>query len=116
MNRFDYATGTAGNLFDWVNGYTKGNCESYALVTSQILSAAGIPNMQVAGGTKSGPHVWVLCLVDGTWMTVDGTSAEAGVAQPMTISAHEQRWGISSAANNTDEIKVAKALVEASLS
>ena len=34
----------------------------------------------------------------------------------MTISAHEQRWGISSAANDTDSIKVAKALVEASLS
>ena len=114
MDRFDYETGGSG--FTWTNGGTKGNCESYTRAASQILAAAGIPNIQVAGGTKRGAHAWVLCLVDGTWMTVDGTSAEAGVAQPMTISAHEQRWGISSAANNTDSIKVAKALVEASLS
>ena len=116
VDRFDYETGTVGAGFDWLNGDTKGNCENYTRAASQILAAAGIPNIQVAGGTKRGAHAWVLCLVDGTWMTVDGTSAEAGVAQPMTISAHEQRWGISSAANNTDSIKVAKALVEASLS
>lgn len=69
----------------------------------------------MADGTKRGAHAWVICLIDGTWMTDDGTSAEAGVAQPMTISAHEHRWGISSVANNTDSIKVAKVLVEASL-
>ena len=114
VDRFDYETGGSG--FTWTNGKTEGACESYARAASQILAAAGIPNIQVAGGTKRGAHAWVLCLVDGTWMTVDGTSAEAGVAQPMTISAHEQRWGISSAANNTDSIKVAKALIEASLS
>lgn len=34
----------------------------------------------------------------------------------MTISVHEQHWGISGVANDTDSIKVAKALVEASLS
>lgn len=34
----------------------------------------------------------------------------------MTIGAHEQHWGISGVANDTDSIKVAKALVEASLS
>lgn len=77
VDRFDYETGGSG--FTWTNGGTKGNCESYTRAASQILAAAGIPNIQVAGGTKRGAHAWVLCLVDGTWMTVDGTSAEAGV-------------------------------------
>lgn len=108
VDRFDYETGTADAIFSWTNGKTRGNCESCSHAASQILAAAGIPNIQVKGGTKSGAHAWVLAYVDGTWMTVDGTSAEAGVAQPMTISAHEQRWGISSATNNTDSIKVAR--------
>ena len=111
VDRFDYETGTADAIFSWTNGKTRGNCESCSHAASQILAAAGIPNIQVKGGTKSGAHAWVLAYVDGTWMTVDGTSAEAGVAQPMTISAHEQRWGISSATNNTDSIKVARPLL-----
>ena len=108
VDRFDYETGTADAIFSWTNGKTRGNCESCSHAAFQILAVAGIPNIQVKGGTKSGAHAWVLAYVDGTWMTVDGTSAEAGVAQPMTISAHEQRWGISSATNNTDSIKVAR--------
>lgn len=34
----------------------------------------------------------------------------------MTISAHEQHWGISGVANDTDSIKVTKALIDVSLS
>ena len=116
VNRFDYETGTPGAGFDWLNGDTKGNCENYARAASQILSAAGIPNMQVKGITNEGAHAWVLARVDGSWYVVDGTDAEGGKPQPMTMSAHEQRWGYDHSTNNTDETKVAMALIEASLS
>lgn len=118
VSRFDYETGTAGG-FSWTNGNTKGNCESYARAASQILAAAGIPNMQVAGDTKFGPHAWVQAYIDGQWMVVDGTLAESngvGAKGIRSFSEYEQVAGASSLANNTDEIKVARALVEASLS
>lgn len=114
VNRFDYATGTSG--FTWLNGNTKGNCESYARAVSQILAAAGIPNMQMKGVIAGGAHAWNLVYVDGEWMIVDGTSAEAGYAQPESMSSYEQRRGVSHSVHSTDEVKVAMALVEASLS
>lgn len=114
VNRFDYKTGTSG--FTWLNGNTEGNCESYARAASQILAAAGIPNMQMKGVITGGAHAWNLVYVDGEWMIVDGTSAEAGYAQPESISSYEQRRGVSHSVHSTDEVKVAMALVEASLS
>ena len=117
VNRFDYKTGTSG--FTWLNGNTEGNCESYARAVSQILAAAGIPNMQVAGDTKFGPHAWVQAYIDGQWMVVDGTLAESngvGAKGVRSFAEYEQVAGASNLANNTDEIKVARALVEASLS
>lgn len=116
VNRFDYKTGTSG--FTWLNGNTEGNCESYARAVSQILAAAGIPNMQVAGDTKFGPHAWVQAYIDGQWMVVDGTLAESngvGAKGVRSFAEYEQVAGASNLANNTDEIKVARALVEASL-
>lgn len=114
VNRFDYATGTSG--FTWLNGNTRGNCESYARAASQILAAAGIPNMQMKGVIAGGAHAWNLVYVDGEWMIVDGTSAEAGYAQPESMSSYEQRRGVSHSVHSTDEVKVAMALVDASLS
>lgn len=114
VNRFDYKTGTSG--FTWLNGNTEGNCESYARAASQILAAAGIPNMQMKGVITGGAHAWNLVYVDGEWMIVDGTSAEAGYTQPESISSYEQRRGVSHSVHSTDEVKVAMALVEASLS
>lgn len=114
VNRFDYKTGTSG--FTWLNGNTEGNCESYARAASQILAAAGIPNMQMKGVIAGGAHAWNLVYVDGEWMIVDGTSAEAGYAQPESMSSYEQRRGVSHSVHSTDEVKVAMALVEASLS
>lgn len=116
VNRFDYETGTPGAGFDWLNGDTKGNCENYARAASQILAAAGIPNMQMKGVITGGAHAWNLVYVDGEWMIVDGTSAEAGYAQPESMSSYEQRRGVSHSVHSTDEVKVAMALVEASLS
>lgn len=114
VDRFDYETGTADAIFSWTNGKTRGNCESCSHAASQILAAAGIPNIQVAGSTKYGAHAWVLAYVDGSWMVVDGTSAESGNAQPEVQSVYEQRH--SAVMGNQNSIKVAKALVEASLS
>ena len=118
VNRFDYETGTPGAGFDWLNGDTKGNCENYARAASQILAAAGIPNMTVGGsGSKIGPHLWVQAYIDGEWMVVDATCVEGGYRDNyMTFDRFEQITGISRSANNTDETKVARALVEASLS
>ena len=116
VDRFDYETGTAGAIFSWTNGKTKGNCESYTRAASQILAAAGIPNIQAKGSVYNGAHAWLICLVDGSWCVVDATAAEYGYAATMTFGEHEQLYSYSHATNNTDSIKVAKALVEASLS
>ena len=117
VNRFDYETGVAGAIFSWTNGKTKGNCESYANAASQILSAAGIPNMQMAGSSNLGAHAWVQAYIDGEWMVVDATCVEGGYRDNyMTFDRFEQITGISRSANNSDETKVARALVEASLS
>ena len=117
VNRFDYETGVAGAIFSWTNGKTKGNCESYANAASQILSAAGIPNMQMAGSSNLGAHAWVQAYIDGEWMVVDATCVEGGYRDNyMTFDRFEQITGISRSANNADETKVARALVEASLS
>ena len=116
VNRFDYETGTPGAGFDWLNGDTKGNCENYARAASQILAAAGIPNMQVKGGTNRGPHAWVLAYIDGAWYVIDGTCTEVGYDAILTVTEHMEIWDSSAISYNTDEIKVAKALVEASLS
>ena len=116
VNRFNYETGTAGG-FSWTNGNTKGNCESYARAASQILAAAGIPNMQMAGSSNLGAHAWVQAYIDGEWMVVDATCVEGGYKDTcMTFARFEQITGISRSANDSDETKVARALVEASLS
>lgn len=116
VDRFDYETGTVGAGFDWLNGDTKGNCENYTRAASQILAAAGIPNIQAKGSVYNGAHAWLICLVDGSWCVVDATAAEYGYAATMTFGEHEQLYSYSHTTNNTDSIKVAKALIEASLS
>lgn len=116
VDRFDYETGTAGAIFSWTNGKTKGNCESYTRAASQILAAAGIPNIQVAMGTYLGPHAAVLAYVDGDWYVIDGTCTEVGYDAILTVSEHMGIWKSSASSYNTDSIKVAKALIEASLS
>lgn len=110
VKRFDYETGGAG--FTWLSG-TRGNCESYAHVTRDILAAAGIPSIYVKGSVKDGAHAWDLALIDGTWMVVDGTSAEVGRAQPESISAYNQRR--SAVMDQQVEVKVGMAIIEASL-
>lgn len=114
VNRFDYATGTSG--FTWLNNGTNGTCESYYRAASQILSAAGIPNLQLGGMVSNGAHAWLQAYVDGNWCIVDATAAECGHPATMTFGEHENLYGYPHTSNESNETKVARALIEASLS
>ncbi len=98
----------------WGNGKNGGDCESYARMLNQILSAAGIPNMNMAGQTSAGGHAWVQAKLDGQWVVIDGTMAETGFDNGgiMSFAEHESIAGYSGL-NDRDGIKVARALIDA---
>lgn len=97
----------------WANGGETGDCESYARALNQILSAAGIPNMNIAGPTNEGPHAWVQAKLDGQWYALDGTVAEVGYDNGgiMSFAEFESIWG-SFGVNDRDAYKVARALID----
>lgn len=109
--KIDYAVNGGAS---WDNGGNTGDCESYALMLNQILSAAGIPNMNVAGATNEGPHAWVQAKLDGQWYALDGTVAETGYDNGgiMSFAEFESIWG-DYGVNNADMYKVARALIDA---
>lgn len=98
----------------WGNGKNGGDCESYARMLNQILAAAGIPNMNMAGQTSAGGHAWVQAKLDGQWVVIDGTMAETGFDNGgiMSFAEHESIAGYSGL-NDTDGVKVARALIDA---
>lgn len=98
----------------WSNGLEKGDCESYALMLNQILAAAGLPNINMAGQTSAGGHAWVQAKLDGQWVVIDGTMAETGFDNGgiMSFAEHESIAGYSGL-NDTDGVKVARALIDA---
>jgi len=98
----------------WDNGGTKGDCTSYARMAAQILAAAGLPNIHMAGKVQGGGHAWVQCYLpdEGQWFIIDTVSADSGYNKIMTMSEHEQHWGDPHSTNDTDSCRVAKALVE----
>lgn len=102
----------------WDNGGTKGFCETYMRMLSQILSAAGIPNICVTGTVTGGSHAWnIVYLKDsnggtGSWYIMDGTCFESGYDAVLTFAQHESIFNYSHSLNDRDYIKVAKALVE----
>lgn len=98
----------------WSNGGQAGDCESYARMLNQILSAAGIPNMNIAGPTNERPHAWVQAKLDGQWYALDGTVAEVGYDNGgiMSFAEFESIWG-SYSVNDRDAYKVARALIDA---
>lgn len=98
----------------WSNGGQAGDCESYARMLNQILSAAGIPNMNIAGPTNERPHAWVQAKLDGQWYALDGTVAEVGYDNGgiMSFAEFESIWG-SFGVNDRDAYKVARALIDA---
>lgn len=98
-----------GNSASWANGGTTGSCVEFARMLNQILSAAGIPNMNLAGNN----HAWVQAKLDGQWYVLDATMVEVGYDSGITsFSEHEQLFGYSGL-NNTDVVKVARALIDA---
>lgn len=98
----------------WGNGKGTGDCESYARMLNDLLSAAGIPNMNIAGPTNEGPHAWVQAKLDGQWYALDGTVAEVGYDNGgiMSFAEFESIWG-SFGVNDRDAYKVARALIDA---
>lgn len=109
--QIDYAVNGGAN---WSNGLEKGDCESYARMLNQILAAAGLPNMNMAGQTSAGGHAWVQAKLDGQWVVIDGTMAETGFDNGgiMSFAEHESIAGYSGL-NDTDGVKVARALIDA---
>lgn len=98
-----------GNNASWANGEVTGNCTSFARMLNDLLSACGIPNMNIGGAS----HAWVQAKLDGTWYALDATMVEVGYASGITsFSEHEQLFGYSGL-NNTDVVKVARALIDA---
>lgn len=97
----------------WDNGGTTGDCTSYAILLNQILSAAGLPNINVAGTVAAGGHAWVQVKLDGTWYVMDGTLTENDPsATVFTFAEHESKYGYSGI-NDADMYKVARALIDA---
>ena len=98
-----------GGNASWDNGGSAGSCVSFARMLNQILSAAGIPNINLAGNN----HAWVQAKLDGQWYVLDATMVEVGYDSGITsFSEHEQLFGYSGL-NNTDVVKVARALIDA---
>ena len=98
-----------GGNASWDNGGNAGSCVSFARMLNQILSAAGIPNINLAGNN----HAWVQAKLDGQWYVLDATMVEVGYDSGITsFSEHEQLFGYSGL-NNTDVVKVARALIDA---
>ena len=96
----------------WGNGGQAGDCTSYARMLNQILSAAGLPNMNIAGTVAAGGHAWVQVKLDGTWYVMDGTLTENNPsATVFTFAEHESKYGYSGI-NDRDAYKVARALVD----
>ena len=93
----------------WGNGKNGGDCESYARMLNQILAATGIPNINMAG---SG-HSWVQAKLDGQWYALDATMVEVGYASGITSFAEHEKLFNYSGLNNTDGVKVARALIDA---
>ena len=61
----------AANTLDFIWRAGKGNCMSYALLTSVMLYYAGIPN----GYAQAGDHVFNVALCDGRWIQIDALVA-----------------------------------------
>lgn len=108
-DQIDYkVNGGAG----WDDGGTFGDCESYARMLNQILSAAGIPNMNIAGTVAGGGHAWVHAKLDGQWYAMDGTITEGNPnATVFTFAEHEKAYGYTGI-NDRDAYKVAHALID----
>ena len=96
----------------WDNGGTVGDCESYEMMLNQLLSAAGLPSLDIGGNVTGGAHAWVQVKLDGQWYIMDGTITESNPsAIVFTFAEHEAKYGYSGI-NDADMYKVARALID----
>ncbi len=108
--QLDYLIGGGAS---WDDGGTKGDCTEYARMLNQILAAAGIPSINVAGTVARGGHSWVQVKLDGQWYIMDGTITENNPNTTVfTFAEHEAHYNYSGL-NDRDGIKVARALIDA---
>ncbi len=108
--QLDYVIGGGAS---WDDGGTKGDCTEYARMLNQILAAAGIPSINVAGTVARGGHSWVQVKLDGQWYIMDGTITENNPNTTVfTFAEHEAHYNYSGL-NDRDGIKVARALIDA---
>lgn len=108
-DKIDYEVNGGAN---WQNGKPTGDCESYARMLNTILSAAGIPNMNIAGTVAGGGHAWVHAKLDGQWYAMDGTITEGNPNTTVfTFAEHEKAYGYTGI-NDRDAYKVAHALID----
>lgn len=78
-------TATLPNIHDLLE-HKKGDCKSYALLTTTLCRSAGIPSREVAGllymgddAKAFGGHAWNEVVLGGAWVPVDATLNEVGV-------------------------------------
>ncbi len=64
----------------------KGDCKSYALLTTTLARAAGVPSREVSGllyigddNKAFGGHAWNEVVLDGVWVPVDSSLRETEV-------------------------------------
>ena len=107
-DRFDYGVGT----FDWLSDNRVGDCNNFANSVKVIFNAAGIPTFNVDGTMPAGAHMWDMAYLDGTWYMIDATAAEVGFGGIFTVAEHENVYHYTYS-GDSDEYKVAKALVNA---
>lgn len=97
-----------GGNASWDNGGNAGSCVSFARMLNQILSAAGIPNINLAGNN----HAWVQAKLDGQWYALDATMVEVGYTSGITSFSEHEKLFEYSGLNDTDVVKVARALID----
>ncbi len=75
-------TATLPNIHDLLEK-KKGDCKSYALLTTTLCRAAGVPSREVAGllymgddAKAFGGHAWNEVVLNGEWVPVDATLNE----------------------------------------
>lgn len=96
----------------WDNGGTVGDCQSYEMMLNQLLSAAGLPSLDVGGNVAAGGHAWVQVKLDGQWYVMDGTITKNDRSKTVfTFAEHESAYGYSGI-NDADMYKVARALID----
>lgn len=88
----------------------KGDCKSYALLTTTLCRAAGVPSREVAGLVYMGddakafaPHAWNEVLLDGIWVPVDATLNQTDL-DAGHISFGENRLAVGALLNSLGKL------------